>query len=111
VIKYHFPGQEMVGSYQANFYDINGMILETRKRREHLSSDDLKKNKALLVKILKHCFFFTLLAWVLVKCNVFVYLQLNEIFLPKHNLNHFTIKGIISDHLEILFYFLSYKKE
>jgi len=60
VIKYHFPGQEMVGSYQANFYDINGMILETRKRREHLSSDDLKKNKALLVKILKHCFFFTL---------------------------------------------------
>ena len=43
----------MVGNYQANFYVINGMVLETRKRREHLSSDDLKKNKALLENFAK----------------------------------------------------------
>lgn len=45
--------QEMVGNYQANFYVINGMVLETRKRREHLSSDDLRKNKALLENFAK----------------------------------------------------------
>ena len=43
----------MVGNYQANFYVINGMVLETRKRREHLSSDDLRKNKALLENFAK----------------------------------------------------------
>lgn len=43
----------MVGKYQANFYVINGMVLETRKRREHLSSDDLRKNKALLENFAK----------------------------------------------------------
>ena len=43
-----FSGQEMVGNYNANFYSINGMVLETRKRREHLSKDDVQKNKALL---------------------------------------------------------------
>ena len=41
-------GQELVGNYNANFYSINGMVLETRKRREHLSKDDVQKNKALL---------------------------------------------------------------
>ena len=41
-------GQEMVGNYNANFYSINGMVLETRKRREHLTKEDLQKNKALL---------------------------------------------------------------
>jgi len=40
--------QEMVGNYNASFYSINGMVLETRKRREHLSKDDVQKNKALL---------------------------------------------------------------
>lgn len=45
--------QELVGSYNANFYSINGMILETRKRREHLSHDDLMKNKALLENFAK----------------------------------------------------------
>jgi len=40
--------QELVGNYNANFYSINGMVLETRKRREHLSKDDVQKNKALL---------------------------------------------------------------
>jgi len=48
-----FLGQEMVGNYHADFYVINGMVLETRKRREHLSSDDLKKNKALLENFAK----------------------------------------------------------
>ncbi len=43
----------MVGNYHADFYVINGMVLETRKRREHLSSDDLKKNKALLENFAK----------------------------------------------------------
>jgi len=43
----------MVGNYHASFYVINGMVLETRKRREHLSSDDLKKNKALLENFAK----------------------------------------------------------
>ena len=43
----------MVGKYQANFYVINGMVLETRKRREHLSSNDLRKNKALLENFAK----------------------------------------------------------
>ena len=38
----------MVGNYNASFYSINGMVLETRKRREHLSKDDVQKNKALL---------------------------------------------------------------
>ena len=40
--------QEMIGNYNANFYSINGMVLETRKRREHLTKEDLQKNKALL---------------------------------------------------------------
>ena len=45
--------QELVGTYNANFYSINGMVLETRKRREHLSNDDLQKNKALLENFAK----------------------------------------------------------
>ncbi len=43
----------MVGSYNATFYCINGISLETRKRREHLSSEDLQKNKALLENFTK----------------------------------------------------------
>ena len=43
----------MVGNYNADFYVINGMVLETRKRREHLSTDDLRKNKALLENFAK----------------------------------------------------------
>lgn len=39
---------EMVGNYQADFYTINGMSLESRKRREHLSSEDLQKNRAMI---------------------------------------------------------------
>lgn len=45
--------QELVGTYNASFFGINGMVLETRKRREHLSNDDLMKNKALLENFAK----------------------------------------------------------
>ena len=51
----------MVGNYQATFYTINGISLETRKRREHLSSEDLQKNKALLESFQK------------VQCDRFMY--------------------------------------
>ena len=37
-----------MGKYEAEFYDVHGVMLETRKRREHLSAEDLQKNKALM---------------------------------------------------------------
>lgn len=41
--------KEMVaGQYDCELYSINGLILESRKRREHLSRDDLQKNKAIM---------------------------------------------------------------
>lgn len=43
----------MVGSYQAEFYCVNGMVLESRKRREHLTQEDLRKNKALMESLTK----------------------------------------------------------
>jgi len=39
---------ERIGNYTADFYVVNGMSLEARKRREHLSEEDLQKNKAIL---------------------------------------------------------------
>ena len=39
---------EQLGKFQADFYSVNGMILESRKRREHLSEEDLQKNKAII---------------------------------------------------------------
>ncbi|XP_034939862.1 ankyrin repeat domain-containing protein 13C isoform X2 [Chelonus insularis] len=45
--------REMVGSFQADIYQINGMILESRKRREHLSEEDLQKNKAIMDTLTK----------------------------------------------------------
>jgi len=44
---------EMVGPYQAEFYSINGLALESRKRREHLTQEDLRKNKALIESLTK----------------------------------------------------------
>ncbi|XP_064605134.1 ankyrin repeat domain-containing protein 13C-A-like [Liolophura sinensis] len=44
---------EMVGDFQADFYAVNGLILESRKRREHLSPEDLQKNKALMENLSK----------------------------------------------------------
>jgi hypothetical protein len=43
----------MVGSFNADFYQINGMVLESRKRREHLSEEDLQKNKAIMESLIK----------------------------------------------------------
>lgn len=43
----------MVGSFNADFYQINGMVLESRKRREHLSEEDLQKNKAIMESLTK----------------------------------------------------------
>jgi len=39
---------EQLGNYQADFYTVNGMVLESRKRREHLSEEDLQKNRAIM---------------------------------------------------------------
>lgn len=43
----------MVGGFHADFYQINGMVLESRKRREHLSAEDLQKNKAIMETLTK----------------------------------------------------------
>lgn len=45
--------REMVGPFNADFYQINGMILASRKRREHLSEEDLQKNKAIMELLTK----------------------------------------------------------
>ncbi|XP_011494035.1 PREDICTED: ankyrin repeat domain-containing protein 13C [Ceratosolen solmsi marchali] len=45
--------REMVGPFSADFYQINGMVLESRKRREHLSEEDLQKNKAIMESLIK----------------------------------------------------------
>ena len=42
-----------MGNYRATFYNVNGINLETRKRREHLSDADLQKNKQLLESFTK----------------------------------------------------------
>ncbi|XP_053205259.1 ankyrin repeat domain-containing protein 13C-like [Panonychus citri] len=39
---------EMVGPFMADFYYIGGLYLESRKRREHLTSEDLQRNRAIL---------------------------------------------------------------
>lgn len=38
----------MVGPFNSDYYLINGMVLESRKRREHLSEEDLQKNRAII---------------------------------------------------------------
>lgn len=43
----------VAGLYNCNLYSINGLVLESRKRREHLSRDDLQKNKALMESLTK----------------------------------------------------------
>lgn len=44
--------KETVGQYDSDFYTVNGLTLEQRKRREHLSRDDLQKNKVSIVEAL-----------------------------------------------------------
>ncbi|VDK78296.1 unnamed protein product [Onchocerca ochengi] len=39
---------EQVGDYNAVYYTVEGMSLITRKRREHLTAEDIKKNKTFL---------------------------------------------------------------
>ncbi len=40
--------QEQVGNFLADFYMVNGLVLESRKRREHLSEEDILRNKAIM---------------------------------------------------------------
>ncbi|KAK0052137.1 ankyrin repeat domain-containing protein 13C [Biomphalaria pfeifferi] len=39
---------ELVGDYKSDFYGVNNLILESKKRREHLSTEDIQKNKAIM---------------------------------------------------------------
>lgn len=45
--------ETVAGQYDCDLYSINGLQLESRKRREHLSKDDLQKNKALMESLIK----------------------------------------------------------
>lgn len=38
----------VAGQYDCDLYTLNGLVLESRKRREHLSGADLQRNKALM---------------------------------------------------------------
>ncbi|GMT13736.1 hypothetical protein PFISCL1PPCAC_5033, partial [Pristionchus fissidentatus] len=40
--------EEQIGDYAATFYLVEGMTLITRKRREHLTNEDIKKNKTFM---------------------------------------------------------------
>lgn len=44
---------EEIGSFDTSVYGVNGMVLNSRKRREHLSKEDVQKNKAALESISK----------------------------------------------------------
>lgn len=45
--------ETVAGQFECDLYCINGLVLESRKRREHLNSDDLQKNKALMESLTK----------------------------------------------------------
>lgn len=45
--------QERVGNFLADFYSVNGLVLESRKRREHLSEEDIIRNKAIMESLSK----------------------------------------------------------
>ena len=40
--------RERVGAFLADFYLISGFTVESRKRREHLTEEDLQKNRAIM---------------------------------------------------------------
>ncbi|KAJ8306024.1 hypothetical protein KUTeg_016569 [Tegillarca granosa] len=44
---------EMVGEFEADFFYVNGLTLESKKRREHLSPEDVQKNKAMMESLSK----------------------------------------------------------
>ncbi|TNN84069.1 Ankyrin repeat domain-containing protein 13C-A [Liparis tanakae] len=45
--------EERVGNFLADFYSVNGLVLESRKRREHLSEEDILRNKAIMESLSK----------------------------------------------------------
>jgi len=42
--------REIVGQFQADVYSVQGISLISQKRREHLTEEDLAKNKEALVE-------------------------------------------------------------
>ncbi|XP_072297766.1 ankyrin repeat domain-containing protein 13C-like [Eucyclogobius newberryi] len=44
---------ERIGNFLADFYSVNGLVLESRKRREHLSEEDILRNKAIMESLSK----------------------------------------------------------
>lgn len=42
-----------MGNFLADFYAVNGLVLESRKRREHLSEEDILRNKAMMESLSK----------------------------------------------------------
>jgi hypothetical protein len=45
--------QERVGNFLSDFYSVNGLVLESRKRREHLTEEDILRNKAIMESLSK----------------------------------------------------------
>lgn len=45
--------EKVAGQFESDLYYINGLVLESKKRREHLSSDDLQKNKLMMENFAK----------------------------------------------------------
>ncbi|KAL5249974.1 hypothetical protein ACHWQZ_G015896 [Mnemiopsis leidyi] len=50
---YKHDKSEEVGDFTTSVFGVNGMVLNSRKRREHLSKEDVMKNKAALESISK----------------------------------------------------------
>uniref|UniRef100_A0A1I8HBV8 ANK_REP_REGION domain-containing protein n=2 Tax=Macrostomum lignano TaxID=282301 RepID=A0A1I8HBV8_9PLAT len=44
---------EQVGAWSASFYEVRGLRLCVRKRREHLSAEDVRRNKEVMEKFAK----------------------------------------------------------
>jgi hypothetical protein len=42
---------EDVCGFESEFFDVQHLNLVTRKRREHLSAEDVKKNKSIMQKL------------------------------------------------------------
>lgn len=64
----------------ADFYAVNGLVLESRKRREHLSEEDIMRNKAIMESLSKGGSIseqnFEVGKKSLFLCSVFIYRQL-----------------------------------
>jgi len=44
---------EAVGPFLSDFYGVHGFVVESQKRREHLSEEDVQKNKAIMETLTK----------------------------------------------------------